>query len=255
MHLFRRVLIAIILAFSVLLIDADGYGAITPSFGYEEGQANSLGPAFGPEPSHPATTTEEDSLGVAEPPQANSDTPGVAPWHPSPLSGPIENPRIMNFGVVEQGIVYRSAQPTEANYDWLLSNGFKSVVSFRREKGDDRDHVLGLGFRNYLWLNIEDERDPTDEHAERFLDFVTDSQNWPILIHCKVGLGRTGTMAALIRYAIDGWSMEEALEEARLYRNGFDLAPSQLEWLTRWAANHPPASHRPITENQGIPQS
>ncbi len=168
-------------------------------------------------------------------------TSRIAPWTSSPFSGPVANPPIANFGVVEEGILYRSAQPTEADYDWLLKRGFRSVVSFRRETGDDSSRALDMGFQHSLWLSIEDETNPSDEQAGMFLDFVTDPQNWPILIHCKVGLGRTGTLAALVRYAIDGWTMEEAIEEARLYRNGVDLVPSQLEWLRQWAAHHPPA--------------
>jgi len=171
----------------------------------------------------------------------------VGIWSSSPLSGPIKDGPIAHFGVVEEGILYRSAQPDEDQVRWLVNQGFRSIVSFRREAGDHTGHMLKDGFKNALWLNVEDEADPNDEQAARFLDFITDSENWPILIHCKVGLGRTGTMAALARYAVDGWSMEDAIKEARLYRGGVDLVPSQMVWLEHWAANHPPACHRPLT--------
>ncbi len=166
-------------------------------------------------------------------------------WTPSPFSGPIAAPPIENYGVVEQGILYRSAQPNKGEYRWLLSQGFKSIVSFRRETGDQADLVLSSGFENYLWISIEDETNPSDEQATQFLAFVTDSSHWPILIHCKVGLGRTGTLAALVRYAIDGWSMDEAIREAKLYRGGVDLVPSQTAWLLDWASRYAPGSYRP----------
>jgi len=51
-------------------------------------------------------------------------------------------------------------------------------------------------------------------------------------------------MAALVRYAIDGWPLERALAEARTYRRGEDLGPPYIAWLRRWAAHHEPASHR-----------
>ena len=190
---------------------------------------------------------------VAEDAAVGLHTTRVAPWDTSPFSGPAEDSPLWNFGVVDEGIVYRGAQPSEDNYRWLLDQGFRSIVSFRRERGDERDRILSLGFENYLWLNVEDEKDPTDDQAKRFLDFVTDAENWPVLIHCKVGLGRTGTMAALIRYAVDGWPMDEAIKEARAYRGGVDLVQSQLDWLAQWAATHPPACHRPTAPVYLIP--
>ncbi|MBI4319684.1 MAG: dual specificity protein phosphatase family protein [Chloroflexi bacterium] len=185
--------------------------------------------------------------GEAEGASVGSHTSAVAPWVSSPFSGPASDAPLANFGVIADGIASRSAQPTAEGYSWLIKEGFRSIVSLRRGTGDQSNHVLELGFKNYLWLSIEDETDPTDEQALRFLDFMTDSRNWPVLIHCKVGLGRTGTMAALLRYAVDGWTMEEAIAEARVYRGGVDLIPAQIEWLERWAAKHPPGCHRPAS--------
>ncbi len=176
---------------------------------------------------------------------AGIHTSAAAPWVSAPRSGPVPGGPIANYGVVSQGILYRSAQPEADGYKWLLDRGFKSIVSFRRETGDTTLPVLNRGFQNYLWLNIEDETNPTDAQAEEFLNFVTDSRNWPILVHCKVGLGRTGAMIAIVRYSVDGWSMDEAISEAKLYRGGVDLVPSQTEWLRQWASTHPPGCHRP----------
>ncbi len=184
--------------------------------------------------------------GETGPALAGFHTTRLAPWVSSPLSQPRNDAPMANFGVVDQGILFRSAQPDGDGYQWLLSRGVKSIVSFRRETDDTSSSVLRRGFQNYLWLSIEDETNPTDDQAEQFLRFVTDPQNWPVLVHCKVGVGRTGTMVALVRYAVDGWSMDEAIKEAKLYRGGVELVPSQTTWLNHWAAKHPPACHRPL---------
>ncbi len=177
----------------------------------------------------------------------------AALWPASPMSGPVPGAPVRNFGVVEEGILYRSSQPDEAGYRWLRNQGIKSIISFQRETGDNRDYVLSQGFTNYLWLNIEDETNPKDEQAQQFLDFVTNPDNWPILIHCRAGMGRTGTLAALVRYSIDGWPLPDALKEVRLYSGGRDLVDVQMVWLKRWTGAHPPASYRPLQSPSGPP--
>ena len=253
MNALRAVAIAVLLAFIQPPVAAVNHGAPSAAYDRQDLAADSLISAPDLEVPYSPLRNQGGTTPDAAPVRTSVHTTKVAPWTSSPFSGPAPYSPIPNFGAVEEGSVYRSAQPAEVDYRWLLSQGFTSIVSFRREKKDDREFLLKLGFRNYLWLDIEDETPPTDEQAERFLDFVTDPQNQPVLIHCKVGLGRTGTLAALIRYSIDGWPMEEALEEARLYRNGVDLVPGQVEWLRRWAAKHPPACHRPIDPTQLTP--
>jgi len=107
----------------------------------------------------------------------------------------------------------------------------------------ERLRALGL---QYLWLPIKDERAPTDEQARTFLEFVRDPAHWPVLIHCRAGEGRAGTMAALARYAIDGWSMSAALREARNYRTlGIRLFGEQRRWLNQWKDRFPPGEYHP----------
>jgi rhodanese/phosphatase family protein len=102
----------------------------------------------------------------------------------------------------------------------------------------------GARFEHTLWLPITKKNLPTDRDAEEFLAFVRDSRHWPVHIYCEKGRDRSGFMAALVRYAIDGWSLDRALAEARTYRDGKDLAPNYVAWLRRWAAGHTPGSHR-----------
>ncbi|MBI2906198.1 MAG: hypothetical protein HYX92_00935 [Chloroflexi bacterium] len=193
--------------------------------------------------SPPAAPIDNPPVAAAEEASQIAES-ALSRWPFSPFSGPVMDTPALNFGVVEEGILSRSAQPTRENFRWFREQGIKGVVSFRRETGDDRAYVLSHGFRNFLWLTIEDETPPTHQQAEVFLSFVTDPRNWPVLIFCKVGLGRTGTMAALVRYAIDGWSMDEAIRESRVYRGGIELVPVQIDFLRGWAREHPPASHR-----------
>ena len=97
-----------------------------------------------------------------------------------------------------------------------------------------------LGFSNYLQIPIDNYAPPTNAQAIAFLQFVQDERNWPVLVHCAEGKGRTGVLIALARYQIDGWSLDQALAEAGNYTNKSALSGAQREWLTQWASAHAP---------------
>jgi len=158
---------------------------------------------------------------------------------------------VPNFGVIWEKKLTRSGQPrSPEGWTWLRRQGVRSIVNFRTE--NDVDYA-GVGFEHVLWLPFEASKPPKDADAERFLALVRDPDNWPAHIHCKGGRDRTGLMAALVRYAIDGWPVERALAEARSYRGGANLAPHYVAWLRRWAAGHEPGSHRLATGKAAEP--
>jgi protein tyrosine/serine phosphatase len=158
---------------------------------------------------------------------------------------PLDDVPVRNLGVVTPGCLYRSGQPGNDGFRWLAKNGFRSVVSLRKEHDDGAERLKALGLA-YLHLPIRDNRAPTDAQARAFLEFVRNPAHWPVLVHCRRGEGRAGTMAALARYAIDGWSMSDALSEARDYRSfGLRLFGDQRRWLNRWKDRFPPGSYHP----------
>ena len=53
----------------------------------------------------------------------------------------------------------------------------------------------------------------------KFLKVVTTPEYHPVLVHCKRGADRTGTMVAIYRIYAQDWTMDEALQE--LSRFGF----------------------------------
>jgi hypothetical protein len=151
---------------------------------------------------------------------------------------------------VDQDMLSRSSRPTTTGYSWLRQKGVKNIVNFTDEAPGDT-FFQELGFEGHLWLPIVDGNPPTDAQVEQFLSLVRDSQNWPVHMHCAEGESRAGLMAALVRYAIDGWPLDKALEEAKLYRKGKSLRPKYVQWLTQWAESHPPGGYRPTGESNG----
>ena len=144
------------------------------------------------------------------------------------------------FGEVKKGILYRSSQPSPEGFAWLHSLGIESVVNLRAESDDNADELAAIGIKHYLHIPIEDNHPPTNEQAEQFLAYVHDSSNWPILVHCNMGIGRSGTMSVLTRYAVDGVLLDDAFSESVLFGGG---PWPQLTWLQGWAQSHPPGDH------------
>lgn len=185
-------------------------------------------------------TTISVALGVLPIPIAPA-----ASWRASAPSGPLVGSPVRNLGVVEHGILYRSAQPHALALPWLRHYGIASIVNLREQQYDDGARLLaGLGFTSYLHLPIDNYSAPTEAQAIAFLQFVQDQRNWPVLVHCAEGKGRTGTLVALTRYAIDGWSMDQALAEANGYTNKLALSDAQRTWLAQWARMHAPGDQR-----------
>lgn len=107
---------------------------------------------------------------------------------------------VPNFGKLNQHI-WRSGQPTHEGYSQLAGEGLKTVVNLREEY--PQDSALLPGGINYFSIPIKDMHAPTLHQADQFLDIVSDSNNWPILVHCHAGEGRAGVMSALVRYSFD----------------------------------------------------
>jgi hypothetical protein len=144
-----------------------------------------------------------------------------------------------NYGVIWEHKLTRSGLPDENSLLWLRSQGVKSVVTFLP------DHNVDYGKYGFSVLRIPMKSEPpTDQQAEQFLRFIQDPKNQPVHIHCVAGQSRTGLMAALARYAVDGWPLDRALEEARHFRQGKDLSKKRVDWLREWAARHPAGSFR-----------
>ena len=80
-----------------------------------------------------------------------------------------------------------------------------------------------LGVR-YVFLGpdlVSRKRVPYDRPPaiDRFLALMDDPETYPVLVHCRAGLHRTGVMVAVYRMEYQGWRHEQAYEEMKA--NGF----------------------------------
>ena len=106
--------------------------------------------------------------------------------------------------------LYRSAQPTADGLQAAEKLGIKTVISLRGFHSD-KDEVESTKLRTErIRFNTWH---PEDEDAVHFLKLVSHTNNGPFLIHCLHGADRTGTMIAIHRIAIEGWTKQEAIKE------------------------------------------
>jgi protein tyrosine phosphatase (PTP) superfamily phosphohydrolase (DUF442 family) len=195
----------------------------------------------------------------AEPPKTEIETPAKIEAVKAPeisFVGPRENlpadaPKdygLWSFAMPVPGILSRSGQPLLSGFQWMKNNGWKSDIDLRVD-GDYAPEVSDdalipdfneLGF-NYLKIQMLDGAAPTPAQAEQFLSFVTKPENQPAHVHCRGGIGRAGAMVALYRYAVEGWPVDQALGESRLFRGGVSIA--QENFLKKYAAENTPGNY------------
>ncbi|MCX5638454.1 MAG: dual specificity protein phosphatase family protein [Planctomycetota bacterium] len=127
----------------------------------------------------------------------------------------LELPGVPNLHRVSEDL-YRGAQPTAEGMQQLEKLGIKTVINLRAFHSD-RDETTGTNL-SYEHINMTTWH-PEDDEVIRFLQIVTDKSRTPVFVHCQRGADRTGTMCAIYRIAVQGWSKSEAVEE--MTKGGF----------------------------------
>ena len=114
--------------------------------------------------------------------------------------------------------LYRGEQPKGDGFAALKEMGIKTVICLRNHHSS-KEEVEEMGMA-YVAIPIKADissRPPSDEQVKLFFDTVLDPAKAPAYFHCKVGRDRTGTMAAIYRIEVDGWTNEEAVEELQAF--------------------------------------
>ena len=147
---------------------------------------------------------------------------------PATWARPIKLVGVPNFHKVSDNL-YRSAQPTAQGMKNLKRKGIKTIVNLRSFHSD-RDEIgsTPLGYEHIYMKAWHPER----KEVVRFLKIVTNKKRTPVLVHCMHGADRTGTMCAVYRIAVEGWTKEKAIEE--MTRGGFgfhEVFGNLPEWI------------------------
>lgn len=163
-----------------------------------------------------------------------------------------------NFGVVDLGRVYRSAQmPARHLSQTVRGHHIRTVLNLRGSNPDsawyqaERAATLAAGavqvdvsMASDMWLS---------RTQARGLIRVLDTIDYPVLIHCQWGAERTGLVSAMTELLRPGGTLEGARRQFSAYylfvkAGDGAVMPEHLDqytaWLARQGQSHSPATFR-----------
>lgn len=128
------------------------------------------------------------------------------------------------FLAVTDGKVYRSgAMPIKVLENKVRKYKIRAVIDLR--KPDDAVHAEHvamdqLGVRHF---SLPAEQAPAEATVTSFLRIMKNNENYPVLIHCEHGEGRSVLFSAIYRIEFENWSNERARRASRfiLYKSSF----------------------------------
>jgi protein tyrosine phosphatase (PTP) superfamily phosphohydrolase (DUF442 family) len=162
-----------------------------------------------------------------------------------------------NFGVVDPGRVYRSAQPDGELRRLIARHHLASVLNLRGGTQDDPWYVEEVRATRDAGIELYDLPMSATRRPQRrellILLNVFEQCSYPLLIHCKSGSDRTGLAAALYQMSQKGAPPEQALRAFSLHYGHVPLlGPEHLHepldeyaaWLKEHGQPHSPARLR-----------
>lgn len=158
--------------------------------------------------------------------------------------------------VVEPGVLYRSGQLTADGFrDAVQRYRIRTIVNVQDEVPDPTLHHGPLSFGttkeselcrelgvNYVWL-APDLRPrtlnmPKPTVLDDFFAVLDDPSNYPILLHCKAGLHRTGVLTAVYRMEYQNWSRESAFREMKAHGFGDTACTDANEYVWQYVLTY-----------------
>jgi protein tyrosine phosphatase (PTP) superfamily phosphohydrolase (DUF442 family) len=153
--------------------------------------------------------------------------------------------------VVTPGKVYRSGQLTADGFEEALRRyGIRTVLNLQEESPDpefpdgmrESQICRRLGARfEFIFVDLvcrwqSPEQQPTS--LERLYELLDDPSNYPLLIHCRAGLHRTGILTAIYRMEYERWTLAEAMAELKDHGFGDKQCTSRNEYIRQYLVEY-----------------
>ena len=140
------------------------------------------------------------------------------------------------FSVVHQGRLIRSRQlPPQALRGKCEALGVRTVIDLRGKKyrellDAEAKTLAAIGVKH---VHVPSSQTPKPHVVARFLEIMDDPANWPVLMHCRHGAGRTNVMVAIYRMEYQGWANVRARRECVVLPgfSHFDLGEKKADFI------------------------
>ncbi len=132
-----------------------------------------------------------------------------------------------NLVTISEGKVYNSGvvPPAELK-DFLKDHGIKSVIDLRdgeeqtelnpeTRKQVGAEELAMNRIPGVRYFNLPTDQIPQDSTVQNFLKIMDNPKNYPVLIHCHHGVGRSRLFSSIYRIEYEHFSNEEARSRAR----------------------------------------
>lgn len=90
--------------------------------------------------------------------------------------------------------------------------------------------------------------------VEDFLKICDDPSNYPMVIHCRAGLHRTGVLAAIYRMEYNHWTVNEAYREMRDHGFGDFACTNANDYVIQYVLNYKPGIRIPLAAVEKEPR-
>jgi protein-tyrosine phosphatase len=166
--------------------------------------------------------------------------------------------------VVEPGRFYRSGQMTASGFtDTVRRYGIRTIINvqddfpdpdlqlgpFSNDTVKESDLCRRLGV-NYVWLTPDlkprsTTGGPRPAVLDDFLAVLDDPASYPVLLHCKAGLHRTGVLSAVYRMEYNGWSNLRAYRELKAHGFGDSACTCANDYVSQYVLRYRPRRLQP----------